>query len=177
MTYQEIIQLLANNILTHFDEVYHSADTIINDKGIKQPAVAVADEYISLAPTDQREIIYIRDNGDDQVIDELKIGSCVKSYKMSSPIRIVYFKDHAKNHAEIIAHLMQSVLTAHTRLRSIIQNKWKLLKEESSGDYNFGATTAYFAVDISVLWNLIPDNCENDFCLSLENPLRCPVAV
>lgn len=178
MSYNDVIQLLTTNLLTKFDEVYHSADTIVNDKGIKMPAISLNDEYISLVPTDQKETIYIRDNGDDQVLEELKLGSCIKSYRMTSPIRIVYFKDHAKNHGKILSDLMQSVLIGGTKLKAIISNKWKLLKEESSGDYKFGATTAYFAIDINILWNLIPDDCENDFCTELENPLkRCPVAV
>lgn len=178
MTYNEVIKNLSDNILLHFDEVYHSADTIVNDKGIKMPAIALNDEYLTLAPTDQREIIYIRDNGDDQVLEELKIGSCIKSYRMQSPVRIVYFKDHAKNPDKILSDLVQSVLINGTKLKAIISNKWKLLKEESSGDYNFGATTAYFAIDLYVLWHLVPDNCEEDFCSTLENPLKkCPVAV
>ena len=176
LSYSEIIQLLANNLLVYFDEVFHSADTIVNDAGEKMPAIGNDDEYISLAPTDQKETIYIRDNGDSQVIDELKIGSCVKSYRMTSPVRIVYFKDHATNQNEIIAHLMQSVLTAHTKLKSVIQNKWKLLKEESSGDYQFGPTSAYFAIDINILWTLVPDDCANDFCVEADNPMtRCLV--
>lgn len=172
MTYKEIIQALANNLLVYFDEVYHSAEIITNDKNIKQPAISLNDEWISLVPTDQREIIYIRRNGDDEVVSDLQIGSCAKSYNMKSQLRIVYFKDHAKNNSEILSKLMQSVLVNGTKLNRIIQDKWKLQKDESSGDYTFGATTAYFAVDIYALWNLQPDSCGKDFCIELENPLN-----
>lgn len=177
MTYQDIILNLANNLLTDFDEVYHSAELIVNDEGIKQPAVALNDEWLSLVPTDQKETIYIRRNGDDEAIEDLKIGSCIKSYKMRSPLRIVFFKDNAKNHNEILSKLMQSVLIGSTKLRSVSRDKWKLLKEESSGDYNFGATTAYFAIDISAFWTLQPDTCGEDFCIDILNPLKkepCP---
>lgn len=178
MIYADVISSLANNLTIYFDEVYHSAEIIVNDTGIKQPAISLKDEWVTLVPSDTKEIIYIRRNGDDEVMDELKLGSCVKSYKMRSRLRIVFFKDHANNHNEILYHLMQSVLITGTKLISIIRDKWKLLKDESSGDYNFGATTAYFAIDIYALWDLIPDTCEQDFCLTLENPVKkCPVAV
>lgn len=177
MNYSEVIQIIANNMLVYFDEIYHSAEFFINDKGIKQPAIALNDEWISLAPTDQKETVYIRRNGDDEVQEELKMGSCSKSYKMRSSLRVVFFKDHAKNHNEILAHLMQSVLVTGTKLKSIIRDKFKLLKDESSGDYNFGASTAYFAIDIYALWTLIPDTCNEDFCVDIANPLKrelCP---
>lgn len=172
MTYSEITENLSNNIINYFDEVYHSAEIIVNDKGIKQPAISIDDEWISLVPTDQRETIYIRRNGNDDVVEDFKIDSCGKSYKMRTPLRIVYFKDHAKKHDETLSNLMQSVLTQGVKLRSIIRDKWKLQKDESSGDYNFGATTAYFAIDIYVTWDLLPDNCVHDFCTDIPNPIK-----
>lgn len=179
MTYADIINILSNNIVVYFDEVYHSAE-IVNVKNERFPAVTVGDEWISIVPTDQKEIIYIRRNGDDEVMDELKLGSCIKSYRMRSSLRIVFFKDHTKTQNDIIAKLMQSVLVTGTKLKSIIRDKWKLQKDESSGDYNFGATTAYFAIDIYALWSLIPDNCDQDYCVDIENPLKkdlCPAVV
>lgn len=172
MRYNEVIQNLANNILVDFDEVYYNAETIVNDKGIKKPAIPQKAEYIPLSPEDTREIIYIRRNGDDEVIEELKIGSCVKSYKMRSPLRIVYFKDHTSDHKKVLSQLMQSILIKSTKLNKIIQDKWKLQKDESSGDYNFDASTCYFAIDIYAIWELMPDSCEEDFCIEGENPLK-----
>lgn len=172
MNYSEIIQTLANNIIVDFDEVWYNAETIVNNEGIRLPAVPKNEEYIPLAPTDQREIIYIRRNGEDEVIEEAKIGSCTKAYKMRSQLRVVYFRDHAKQHNKILHQLMQSVLVQGTKLKTIIQNKWKLQKDESSGDYNFGASTAYFAIDIYINWDLFPDTCEEDFCIEGENPLK-----
>lgn len=181
MTYTEIIQSLANNILVYFDEVYHSAEFFVNDKNIKKPAIALGDEWIPLAPEDTKETIYIRRNGEDEVTDELRVGGCgAKSYKMRSSLRIVFFKDHATNHNEILSKLMQSVLISGTKLKSVIRDKFKLLKDESSGDYNFGASTAYFAIDIYALWTLTPSTCDEDFCTDIVNPLKkssCPVAV
>lgn len=180
MNYSDVIEIIANNLLRYFDEVYHSAEIIVNDKNIKMPAVALnkTDEWLPLVPTDQREIVYIRRAGEDEVQEELKIGSCIKSYKMRSSLRIVFFKDHASNHAEIIHRLTQSALSAGTKLKTIIRDKWKLQKDESSGDYTFGATTAYYAVDIYALWELKTDSCPQDFCLDIANPLKkepCPV--
>lgn len=168
MTYTEAIQSLANNLLTYFDEVYHSAEIVMADT--KFPAVVKGNEWLSLAPTDQKETIYIRRNGDDEVMEELQISSCGKSYRMRSQLRVVYFKDHAKNHNEILSHLMQSVLINSTKLIRVTQDKWKLQKDESSGDYSFGPTSAYFAIDIYAYWNIIPDRCEQDFCTEFKNP-------
>lgn len=171
MTYSEIINNLSINILVDFDEVYHSAEIITTDKG-RMPAVSLRDEWISLAPTDQRETIYLRRNGDDEVMEELKVGSCVKSYRMRSKLRLVYFKDHSKDPDKALSNLMQSVLITGTKLIKIVRDKWQLLKDESSGSYNFGANTAYFAIDIYALWNLTPSTCEQDFCADIQNPLK-----
>jgi len=172
MSYKEIIQSLVESLLINFNEVYYNAETIVNDDGQRLPAIPKLDEYISLAPTDQKETIYIRRNGDDEVMEENRIGSCVKSYKMRTPIRIVYFQDHAKQHNKIINDLMQAVLIGGTKLGKIKLDKWKLHKEESSGDYHFGAQTAYFAIDIYAIWILDPSTCEEDFCFEEENPLK-----
>lgn len=175
MIYSDIILNLSNSILRHFDTVFHSAEIFTNDDGKKLPVLS-SDYDTVLAPTDQREIIYIRRNGDDEVLEEAKISSCAKSYKMRSSLRIVFFKDHAKQHGKILSNLMQSVLIGGTKLKAIVQDKFKLLKDESSGEYTFGASTAYFAIDIYAMWLLVPDTCENDFCIELDNPLkRCPV--
>lgn len=178
MKYQEIIQALSNSLLKQFDEIYHNAEIVTNDKGIKQPVISKNDEWISLVPTDQNETIYIRRNGDDEVLENMHLSSCRNEYKMRTSLRIVYFRDHIENHNEIITNLIQSVLISGTKLKSVIRDKWKLQKDESSGDYNFGATTAYFAIDIYAIWNLVIDTCETDYCVEIGNPLKrepCPV--
>lgn len=171
MTYQEVILNLSNNLITYFDEVYHSAEIITVDND-RIPVINLKDDWKYLAPTDEEQNLYIRRNGDDEVMEELKLGSCVKSYKMRSPLRVVYFQDYATNHNEILAHLLQSVLIGGTKLVRMVRDKWKLKKDESSGDYVFKPTTAYFAIDIYVFWELKPDNCDEDFCLTLDNPLK-----
>lgn len=178
MKYNETIESLAQSILVNFDVVYHSAEIVTTDSNEKFPAINLKDEWENLSPTDQRETIYIRRNGDDEVLGDAKLGSCIKAYDMRSQLRVVYFKDHAKNHSEIITKLMKSVLVGKTKLVRVIRDKFRLLKDESSGDYNFGATSAYFAIDIYALWTLQPDSCEEDFCVDISNPLKkepCPV--
>jgi hypothetical protein len=63
-------------------------------------------------------------------------------------------------------------------LKGIVRDKFKLQKDESTGKLRLGATSAYFAIDLYVFWQLMPDSCEQENCLTLENPLKkCPVAV
>jgi hypothetical protein len=167
MNYHEVIESISNGLLSNFDEVYHSAEIItVDDK--KFPGIVKGDEWIDLSPSDTKETIYIRRNGDDEVVEELKIGSCVKSYKIKSQLRIVYFKDHFNSD---LSKLMQPVLINGVKLIRIIQDKWKLQKDESNGEYNFGPDTSYFAVDVFALWTLVPESCE-DVCVRLDNPLR-----
>lgn len=164
MNYFESIELITANVKNYFDTVYYHAEIVSNDANKRFPAIAQGDDWKDLSPTDQQEVLYIRRNGDDEAIDELKIGSCGKSYQMKTPLRVVFFKDHAENQNQIFFNLSQSVLVVGTKLKAIKRDKWKLIKEESSGDYTFGATTAYFAIDFYVLWRLIPDKCDQDFC-------------
>jgi hypothetical protein len=178
MNYTETILNLSNSLLQSFDEVYYSVEIIQNDKGEKLPAYQLEDEFIDVVFSDTKETVYIRRNGDDEAVEDLKIGSCVKSYKMRTPVRIVYSKDFAKDHNTILFKLMQAVLIGGTKLRGIVRDKFKLQKEESTARLRLGATSAYFAVDVYVFWQLLPDNCEQEICLTLENPLRkCPVVV
>ena len=179
MTYQDIILNLSNSLLVKFDVVNHSAE-IIQVDDIKLPAINQLNEWKYLAPTDQEQTLYIRRNGDDEVVEELKLGSCIKAYKMKSQLRVVYFEDYAEKHNEIISKLLQSVLIGGTKLNRVVRDKWKLKKDESSGEYVFKPTTAYFAIDIYAFWELKPDSCEEDFCVDIVNPLKkelCPVVV
>lgn len=168
MTYSASIALLLINLNARFNDVTCFVETVgvtgTAGTDIRFPGLPNGDDWIDFSPTDQKEILYIRRNGDDEVVDELKLSSCSKAYNMRSPLRIVFFKDHATNQAEIIFNLMQSILVAKTKLRSIKYDKWKLVKEESSGDYKFGASTVYLAIDFYLLWELTSDNCEQNFC-------------
>lgn len=177
MTYSETILNLANSLLSQFDEVFHSVEILQNEKGEKLPTFPVNDEYIDVVFSDTKETVYIRRNGDDEVFEDLRIGSCVKSYKMRTPLRIVYSKDYAEDHTTILFKLMQSVLTGGTKLKGIVRDKFKLAKDESTGKLRLGASSAYFAIDVYVFWNLLPDSCEQDICIELQNPLKkeiCP---
>lgn len=172
MNYVETITFIANNLARHFDNVYHSAELISNDKNLKIPAIQNGDDWIDLSPSGERETVYIRRNGDDGIVYQQNLGSCSKAYRMKTPMRIVYFQDHAKSHYGILSKLMQSTLISHTTLTKVIRDKWKLAKEESSGEYAMGASTAYFAIDIDMMWDLLPDSCDNDFCVTLDNPIK-----
>jgi len=177
MTYFETIQLMMKNILASFSEVWHSVEQITID-GEKFPAAMKDDEFIDLSPTDQKETIYIRKAGDDAASGPLKISSCGKAYLMVTPVRIVFFRDHAEGHDKIIAELLQSVLMHHVKLTRVITNKFTLAKDESSGTYSFGPKTCYVAIDVAVTWELEPDTCDKDYCISVENPAKnCAVVI
>jgi hypothetical protein len=172
MNYPDIILTLGNSLLNHFDEVYHSAELIVNDKKVMMAAVPNGEEWTSLMPSDQKETVYIRRNGNDEVMQDLRTGGCSKFYLMQTPLRIVLFKDFEKDPGRIIARLMQSILITNVKLIRIIRDKWKLLKEESSGIYDFGPSTLYFAIEVFVLWELSPNRCAEDLCLEYPNPLK-----
>lgn len=172
MNYSESIGALVLSLVNSFDMVYFNAEIVTNDKQERFPAIAKGDEWISLVPTDEKEILYVRRNGDDEAVSEFKIGACAKSYRMRTPLRVVFFKDNTSDHDRVLGSLMQSVLITGSQLKSVKQDKWRLMKEESSGDYNFGATTAYFAVELYLVWDLLPSSCAQDFCVDIVNPLN-----
>jgi hypothetical protein len=175
MKYNEVIQSIANRLSQTFCEVYHSAEIIkIFDNGQiteQFPAIDRGKEWITLAPTDVKDTIYIRRNGDDSYSEEVKMGSCMKAFKMRTPLRIVYFNINGNTERSLF-NLMQGVLTQSVRISGIVRDKFKLLREESSGEYNFKPTTVYVAVDVYAIWDLFPDNCEKDFCIELPNPIQ-----
>ena len=164
MNYADTISKLYKNLSSYFECVFTNAEIIINDRGVKFPGVPEGEEWKNLSPSDQEQTIYIRRNGDDEVLRELKLSSCSKSYTMRTPLRIVFFKDHAEDHGKIVFNLMQSVLITNSELKAVKRDKLRLLKDESSGNYKFSGTTAYFGVDLYVIWELVSDNCEQDFC-------------
>ncbi len=172
MKYREVILNIANKLAEVLGEdIYHSAEIVSADQ-MKFPAVATKEEWKNLAPSDQYGVVYIRRNGSDLVLEELRMGSCVKAYKMQTGVRIVYFRDFEPNQNKIISQLLQSTLISGVKLNKMSIDKWALQKEESSGEYNFGPSTAYFAIDINVYWELMPNNCDEDFCIDDENPIK-----
>jgi hypothetical protein len=180
MKYNAIITALAEGLSAYFDEVYFDAELITNGNGLKLPAIPKGADWLTLEPTDQQERIYIRRKGDDDIQERYNLGSETFAYNMKSTLRIVYFRDRvpANEAGRALHNMMRGALAKHTKLLKIIRDKWKLLKEESSGDYTFGPDTLYFAIDVTVMWDLIPETCEQDFCVALNNPLKkvsCPV--
>lgn len=171
MKYSEVIENLANKLAEVFGEVYHSVEIIETD-GAKLPSIVNGNDWITLEPSDQKETVYMRRNGDDSVLEELKIGSCVKAYRMSTGLRIVYFNDSVFEHNKIISDVLRSVLVQGIKLNRVVMDKARLYKDESSGAYVFGPATLYFAVDVNVYWELKPDNCDQDFCVVLDNPIK-----
>lgn len=172
MNYTESMMILAQALNVLFDEVYFDAELVTNDKKEYFPAISSRDEWINLSPTDEREVVYIRRSGSDEVVNELKLQSCSNSYQMRTPVRVVFFKDHVNNQQQILANVTNAALAGKTKLKTIIRDKWKLLKDESSGDYNFGPDTAYFAIDTYLVWELILNSCIEDFCQDIINPLK-----
>lgn len=174
MKYNEIIEQIASNLSESFSEVYHSVEivTIFDDGKISEkfPAINLGKEWLSLSPADVKDTIYIRRNGDDTLQEELRLGSCTKSYKMRTPLRIVYFNMNGDDKA--LFFMMQAILSRYVRPVAVIRDKFKLLREESNGAYNFSAKTVYVAIDVFASWDLLADNCDQDFCIELDNPIK-----
>jgi hypothetical protein len=175
MKYSEIILSLTENLSTSFCEVYHSAELvyIFEDGQVveKFPAIPKMKEWIKLAPTDVKDTIYIRRNGDDFMNEELRLSSCGKAYKMRTPLRIVYFNQNG-DAAQALFKMMQSILLQGIKITGVVRDKFKLLRDESSGAYNFNSKTVYVAVDVHAFWELLPDTCDQDFCLEINNPIK-----
>ncbi len=175
MIYKDIIEALVLRLAEKFGEVYHSAEIVtIFDQGKiteKFPAINLGKEWLSLAPTDVTDTIYIRRNGDDSMSQEIAIGSCAKAYKMRTPLRIVYFNDNG-NSEQALFNLMQATLSQSIKPVTIIRDKFKLLRDESMGEYNFSPTTVYLAIDVNIFWDLMADRCDQDFCITVDNPVK-----
>ena len=178
MKYNEVILSVANKLAEKFPVVYHSAYLVtIQDGDVihKFPAVDHGKEWVQLAPTDVNDTIYIRRNGDDFMSEELKLGSCMKAFKMRTPLRVVYFATSG-NEPKIMFDMMNSLLGQSMKIVGIVRDKFKLLRDESNGQYNF-TNDVYLAIDIHIFWDLFPDNCEQDFCVTVDNPVQKCVTV
>lgn len=175
MNYSDTITFVANSLAKKFSEVYHSAEIInIFEAGKivdRFPAINKDGEWIPLSPTDVKDTIYIRRIGDDTVNQEARLGSCMKSYVMNGQLRIVYFNMNGDS-ARSMFDLLQSVLIQGVKVVRVVRDKFKLLQDESTGEYNFSPKTVYLAVDITIYWDLFPDTCEQDFCVSVDNPIK-----
>lgn len=174
MKYNEIILSVANRLAEKFSQVYHSAYIVnIQDKDQvhKFPAIDKGNDWLNLSPADIQDTIYIRRNGDDIMSEEVRIGSCMKAYKMRTPLRVVYFNSWG-DEAKIMFDMMNSLLGQSIKITGIVRDKFKLLRDESNGEYSFGSRDVYLAVDINIFWDLFPDTCDQDFCVSVDNPVK-----
>lgn len=173
MKYNEIILSVANKLAENFSAVYHSAYLVTiqdGDQVHKFPVIDHGKEWITLSPQDVNDTIYIRRNGDDALNEEVRIGSCMKAFRMRTPLRVVYFNTTG-NEPQVMFKLMNSLLGQSIKITGIIRDKFKLLRDETSGQYNF-SNDVYVAIDIQVFWDLFPDRCEQDFCVSVDNPIK-----
>lgn len=167
---------IANTLLGKgINAVYHSAELISDDKGVKFPAYKIGNEQFYIGPDDTKGMFaYIRQSGATNKIKEDFIGGCSKMYRISSPTRIVIFQDHVKEDFDVLARKMLAVaFLKDVSLVSFNYNAFELAKQESPiGDFAFDATTFYLAIDVQIKLWLTIDNCDVNDCIVYPNPIK-----
>lgn len=163
--------LLATGLV---NSVYHSAELVEDDKGVRYPAYKVGAEQFYIGPDDTKKMFaYIRTNGSAVRQIEDKEGSCSKMYKISAPHRVVIFQDRVSgNFDAIISKLLSLTFIKDISLVSFNNNAFQLGKHESPiGTFSFDATTFYLAIDIQIKFWIFPNKCDEDPCIIYPNPI------
>jgi hypothetical protein len=156
--------------------VYHSAELIEDDKGVKFPAYKVGDEQYYVGPDDTKKMFgYIRQSGPATRVRETLEGSCAKMYLMQAPCRVVIFQDHtSENHDALARKFLRVAFIQGVSLISFSTNAFQLGKQESPiGKFAFDATTFYLAIDLQVKFWIFTNQCEDDECEVFPNPIHC----
>jgi hypothetical protein len=167
---------IANAILatTLVTKVFHSSELLRdNERGLLFPAYRAGADYIFIPVDDTLGLYaYIRSNGDYQATP-LKIASCVRSYDMSVPLRIVFFSDNEKRDRNFLIEKLASFsFMTGVQLIRVIDDKFRLIREEAPlVREKFDGQTFYIAFDVLVKKVLSPSDCERDECEVFTNPI------
>lgn len=173
-TAQQII--IANKILETglVTAVYHSCQRLrdeqsqrffpVYQKGAELPYVGIDDAKGLFA--------YIRSNG-DMVAKVSRVGSCLNTYDMSAPLRVVFFNDHERRNFEyLVLQLSAFTFMPGLALTRIITDAQQLLRDEQpTFNHNFDGGTFYVAFDITINFLLLPNDCEQKPCEVQPNPI------
>lgn len=143
------------------------------------PAYKKGTEWLYVGVDDTRELFgYMRQNG-DIVSVPYKMASCARSYQMTAPLRVVFFKDsEERDFDELTRQLASFTFTQNVTLVKIITDKFRLIREESPvfrDSPKFDGKTFYIAIDIFISFILQASDCESENCNSLPNPIQCLV--
>lgn len=163
--------LLATGIV---QSVYHSAELVADEKGLKFPAYKIGNEQFYIGPDDTKKMFaYIRQTSAAVRIREDMLGGCYKLYRIYAPHRIVIFQDHVKEDFDLLSRKMLAAsFLKDVSLVSFNNNAFELAKQESPiGQFSFDATTFYLAVDLQIKLTLTIDNCITDTCIVYPNPI------
>lgn len=156
------------------NSVYHSAELVEDEKGIRFPAYKIGAEQIYIGPDDTKKMFaYIRSAGPATRAEEGREGSCSKMYRIQAPHRVVIFQDRVKeNFDALISNLLSLTFLKDVTLVSYNNNSFQLGKQESPiGSFAFDATTFYLAIDILIKVWIFPNLCKDDSCIVHPNPI------
>lgn len=173
---------IANKIIDTglVDEVYNSVELIADKKGELYPAYTKGKEQNYIGPDDSFKLYaYTRVNGVVTRVDQRLEGSCTKNYRISVPLRVVFFQDNREDNFDALAQrLMNSfIFLPDVTLTSFDSNPFRLAKQESPmGTFTFDETTFYLAVDIQLKIWISPNDCPENTCIVHPNPICKPKA-
>lgn len=158
-------------------KVYHSCELYRDpQKGTMYPVYLKGGEQTYVGVDDTQDLFaYIRTNGDIAAVPN-KTQSCGRSYDLTTPLRVVFFRDNEPfDHGILIDALSQFTMLKGVTLSRIIDDKVRLVREESDiFRPTFDGRTFYVAFDILVSSLLLPSTCEIDLCDVFTNPICKP---
>jgi hypothetical protein len=157
-------------------EVFHSV--IIIEQGEKRfPAFPKGEDKFEYVGCSSNRVMtaYLRQSDDLKVNSVVKISSLLNSYNVTVPHRLVFFNAREKrNHDDLLKKFLQVAFLPGVTLNRAIIDKEKLLEQEmSQGDFSFGESDFYCAIDFEVKFVIQKNNCDLEIgCFQICNPFK-----
>lgn len=174
MTTRQQIQVAERIIATGLcEQVYINCELFQRD-GKTMPVYKEGNDFMYIGPTDTRFMFaYIRPVGTSKRVAVDQLSSCSKNHKLSVLHRAVFFRDHEERNFELLQKkLLAFTFDKNVDLIGTINSFQALSKLECSlGDFSFGPTTFYYAVDFNVSVSITRSDCDIDYCETIKNPI------
>lgn len=155
-------------------KVYHNCHMVRNHQNERMyAAYPVGREWVHAGIDDRQSLFaYVRTNG-EFTARQFKMDSCSKHWEIFAPLRVVCFHDEEdQDHGLLLTKLATFTYMQGITLQRIIEDKWRLLREESDlTRARFDGRTFYVAFDVLVNFLISHDTCEQAACSSVPNPI------